>query len=457
MGISLDGLASGLNTTDLIASLMKLEAIPQNLLKNKSTITSSTVTVLQALNQRIAALAELATKAAKPDALDLHTASSSSTSVTVTTDKGSAAGSIEFVVNKLAQAQSGVTAPMKEWSTPSAVTIVMDDGTTKELTPESASLDDVVSAINSSDSGVKAMKVASGVDGSGDPLYRLQLRSAATGSDSGFTVYQGTAADVTGGTAVDVLATLGSAVITTAQDAEITLWAGTSAEQKVTSKSNTFTDLLPGVAVTVSKESPDAVTLTIARDTAAATKVAQDLVASLTEIFTFIDSRSKVTIGTEGATSAGIFTGDSTVRSAKQGLLSAITMPVNGHSPSEIGINITRNGTIEFDATKFAAALAAEPGKVESALAALSGRVADAATMQSDKYDGVLTAKITGQESLVKNFDTQVASWDLRLAKRKSTLERTYSALEVAMSKMNAQSSWLSSQISSMPTINSKK
>ena len=36
MGISLDGLASGLDTTALISSIMQVEAIPQTLLKNKS-------------------------------------------------------------------------------------------------------------------------------------------------------------------------------------------------------------------------------------------------------------------------------------------------------------------------------------------------------------------------------------------------------------------------------------
>ena len=49
----------------------------------------------------------------------------------------------------------------------------------------------------------------------------------------------------------------------------VTLWAGTSAEQVVTSSTNTFADLLPGVSVTVTAASPDPVTLTVARDGAA--------------------------------------------------------------------------------------------------------------------------------------------------------------------------------------------
>ncbi len=72
MGISLDGLASGLDTTALISSLMQSEALPQTLLKNKSYDIQSMVSALQGLNGKVAALATQATAAAKPGALDLY-------------------------------------------------------------------------------------------------------------------------------------------------------------------------------------------------------------------------------------------------------------------------------------------------------------------------------------------------------------------------------------------------
>lgn len=39
--LAIDGLVSGLKTTDLINSLMSVEGVPQTLLKNKLTITTS--------------------------------------------------------------------------------------------------------------------------------------------------------------------------------------------------------------------------------------------------------------------------------------------------------------------------------------------------------------------------------------------------------------------------------
>ncbi len=44
----------------------------------------------------------------------------------------------------------------------------------------------------------------------------------------------------------------GAAVIAAGTDAQLRLWAGTAAEQVITSSGNTFTDLFEGVDVTVS-------------------------------------------------------------------------------------------------------------------------------------------------------------------------------------------------------------
>src|SRR5690606_31089587 len=113
------------------------------------------------------------------------------------------------------------------------------------ITAASASLDDVVKAINASEAGVTALKVAAGTNGGGDPQYRLQLTSRATGDESAFTL-QGTG--------------IASTEITAAQDAEIKLWAGTPAEQSITSATNSFENILPGVNVTAKTVSTDAIT-----------------------------------------------------------------------------------------------------------------------------------------------------------------------------------------------------
>jgi len=61
MAMSVDGLVSGLSTTDMVNQLMQVEALPQTALKNKVTAQNKAVTAYQDINTKLAAL----TKAAK--------------------------------------------------------------------------------------------------------------------------------------------------------------------------------------------------------------------------------------------------------------------------------------------------------------------------------------------------------------------------------------------------------
>lgn len=456
MGLAIDGLISGLKTTDLIDQLMQAEAIPQTLLKNKVSDSTSYITAMQALNTKVAALADAATKASKPAGTDLHTATSSSTAVTVTAGVGAVDGTIDFTVDKVAQSQVIVTGPLTQWpDEPPVLTFVAADGTTKQVTAASSSLADVAAAINKAGVGVSATRVAAGLDPvSGAQTYRLQLSSTATGSTGAFTAYRGTPADVTAGTATNLLTEPGAAQVRAAQDAQLTLWSGTGAAQAVTSTTNSFADVLPGVSITVSAASTTPVTLTVARDDKSITDVANTLVSSLNDIFGYISSKQAVSTTTDAAggtvVTAGAFTGDSTVRDANQKLLSAASAPVDGVSPSKYGISITRDGTLTFDKDVFGAALAADPEKVKAVVQTIAGRVADAATAASDKYDGTITTKIAGEQKTVKGLNDQITDWDSRLADRRSTLEKTYANLEVQLQQLQSQSSWLTGQLASL-------
>ena len=112
--LAIDGLVTGLNTTDLINQLMAVEAAPQALLKAKASNTQSLVSAFQSLNTSVASLASLAKKTALPASVDLFTASSSSSSVVVAAGPGAAAGRIDLSVTSVAKPQVSVTAAMPE-------------------------------------------------------------------------------------------------------------------------------------------------------------------------------------------------------------------------------------------------------------------------------------------------------------------------------------------------------
>jgi flagellar hook-associated protein 2 len=464
-GLGIDGLVSGLNTTSLINSLMTAEAQPQTTLKSKVTDTQTTITALQGLNGQVASLATLATTAKAPTALQLFTTSSSATNATSTATAQASAGSFDITVGQVALAKVGVSAAMTSWpsagsSTSPSLTIVGSTGTAVDITPASSSIDDVVAAVNSSTAGVKALKVASGTDASGAQQYRIQFSSTTSGKTGDFQVYSGTSADVSSGAATNILTATGAAVIKPAQDASVILYAGTAAEQTITSSTNTFTDLLPGVNVTVSAASTTPTTITVAQDTAGASSVASGLVDALNGVLALIATKSAVVNSTNSAgnnvVSGGPFTGDSAVRGVNDALVSAASMPVNGRSPSEIGISITKDGTFTFDSSKFATALATDPAGTQAMLSGLAGRVSDAATTASDKYTGQLTSVINGQQSIVTDLNKQVDEWTLRLSDRRTALEKQYATLETQLSALNSQSSSLSTSIAGLPAVYTK-
>lgn len=457
MAMGIDGLASGLDTTAIINALMGAAAIPQTQMKTKVASGTYLLNAMQALNAKFAALSKQAAALAKPDGLAKYQALSTSTAITATLTAGAQPVSLDLQVTQLAKAHSMVTAPLQQWPTsPAVLTFVKADGTKTEITAESGSLDDVAYTINKSDAGVSAVKIAAGSDSDGNTLYRLQLTATRTGAANTFQIHQGSAAEVEAGTAPQLAGT--TVVGGGGQDAKVTMWAGSPAEQTVSSASNTFTNLAPGLAVTVNELSTAPVSVIVSRDAKQVTDAAAELVANVNIILGSIFTQSAVSGGgAGGAVTGGLFTSNSTTSAAKDRLFNAVVGPVNGQSPATIGINSTKNADFTFDTDAFAAAYAKDPAAVEGMLQTIAGRVADAAKAVSDPYEGSLSQRVKGQQTTINDLNDQILKWDDRLAQRRSSLIAVYSNLEVQLGRMQAQQDWLTSQISAFDAGSSKK
>ncbi|NTW42515.1 MAG: flagellar filament capping protein FliD, partial [Cellulomonadaceae bacterium] len=351
MASAIDGLISGLDTTALITSLMQVEAAPQTLLKAKVTKTDALVTALQALNSKVSSLSTSALAAAKPESWQAVAAKSSSTAVTATASAGAQPSSLTFSVDTLASAQTSVSASVTDLagffggSTPTSTTIVSGSGADAKLTTiDLASVTDLAgfaSAINAAGAGVSATVVKISATES-----RLQLTGAATGAAGAFDLYAGTvtSTDLETVPAPVAVVARGSAM-TAAADARITLWpgSGVGTEQTVTSSTNSFEGVVTGLSFTVSaKTAADApATVTVKRDDAAIKAIASGLVVNITTVLAEIASRTKSTsTTTDGRTvvTGGVLSGDSSVRMMQSSLISAASAPVNGVSPSTLGI-----------------------------------------------------------------------------------------------------------------------
>ncbi len=94
------------------------------------------------------------------------------------------------------------------------------------------------------------------------------------------------------------------------------------------------------------------------------------------------------------------------------------------------------------------AATATTPAVVaQPAADGLGLRLQELAKRATHGTTGTLTLLAQGRETLVNDFKSRIADWDLRLATRRETLTRQFTAMETALSSLKNQSTWLAGQL----------
>jgi flagellar hook-associated protein 2 len=440
MTASIGGLASGLDTASIISQLMQLEASQQTQLKSRVATRTSAKTTMQAINAKLAALTTAAQDLAKSRNWSPLAASSSYDKVTVTTGTGAVPTQLDLTVGSLAQSHRltfATTAAFTDVVVSGGTTVTLDklDGTGPvTIDTGDGTLGGLVNAINAAGAGVRASTVR--LD---DGTQRLMVESVATGAAGDFTLTSG-----------DGSALLGGAAVRAGQDASITVGADT-----IHSSTNTFTDLMPGISVTLGSGAVagTAVTIGATTDATAMSAKVKTLVDSLNAVLTDIDAATKAGIG--GA-KAGVLAGDSTMRGVRDSLLAALYSTTGG-TLADAGVQLDRYGKVTFDEEAFKTAYAADPAAVaakfvDGATPGYMARLGAAASAASNAGTGSITQALQGVDNVIKDLNNRIEAWDTRLELRRTALTRQFSALETALSRMHSQSSWLAGQISSLPT-----
>jgi flagellar hook-associated protein 2 len=438
---SISGLASGMDTASIISQLMQLEAIPQSRLKTQITTHQTALTKLQDLNTKIAALATKAGDLAKATGWSPVSATSSYDKVSVTTTTGAQPTSLSFTVlgtakaHVVSSANSNNLTDVVVTGSPKDVRLTVG-GVQKTISTGGGTLQELVDAVNNANAGVRASTIKLT-----DGTYRLRVEATTTGAASAFTLTRSNGATLMGG----------MNTVTTGADASIKVGNDT-----IKSPTNTFTNLLPGVSITLGVDAVanTAVTTTLATDSKTLVDSVKGLVESLNAVLTDLDAATATASGT---TKAGAMAGDSRLRDVRDRLVNTLYSSV-GAGLSDVGIQLDRSGKFVFDENKFKTAYAADPVATAAKFTAattntgFADRLATAAKRASDSVDGTVTLAISGRKSTIDQLEDSVAAWDTRLELRQSMLTRQFTALETALGQMNSQSSWLAGQISSLPT-----
>jgi len=429
---AVDGLVSGLKTTEVVGQLMQLERIPQQRLQATLSNQTNSVTAYQSIATRLKAVETAITALSTPVSWGARSVAVTGTSLTATAAAGAVAGHNTIEVRALASAATWTAAaPAGLDSTvigavPRTLSIRNSKGEAVTVTPTTGSMRDVMDAINKvPDSGLVAVAVKVGTD-----AYRLQVRATTTGST-------GQSGYVSGLDAVPV---------------EV---LGTDAQYAVngmlgTSPTNTVADLLPGVTVTFAQLGTS--TVGVASDVS---KTSDAVKAMVDEVNKVLDEVAKYTLAGASGGARGVLAGDAGARRIASNLLSAVSDALESGVAAQVGIQTTKQGRLTFDAEKFTAAYAANPAAARSLIAPTEGvgiasRLKAAVKAATDPVDGDITNSIQGRERVVRDLKTQIESWDRRLDIRQSALNRQFAGLEVALGRIQSQGSWLSAQLASM-------
>ncbi|MGY1805718.1 flagellar filament capping protein FliD [Blastococcus sp. SYSU D00922] len=450
------GLISGMDTGTLISQLIQAEAGPQTALRTRLKASETAASAYRTVNTTFLAVTAAAEAAMKPGAWNPTKATSSNGTVSFTATAGAASNSLTFTVKQLATSHAVMNrnSTPGTWTSPTSsygateITVSDEKGVaspTKITVGGTGTLADAAAAINASSHGLSAsvVQISSGE-------AALRVVSKETGLASKFSL-SGAGAVTTNVDAADAVIVLGT--------------PGATGAVEVSSATNTFDSVMPGGTFTVSKKDETA-TLSIASDPDAVAATVQSLINAVNAA---AKNARDYTSNAPGSTAT--LKGDYAVSSLGSRLLDNVTAALGANgSPAKIGIQLAKDGkSVVFDKTVFLAALKDDPAKVQTmvlgtpattdadgklvpAVDGLAGRLLTVSKGASDSATGSLVALANGQDGLKKGYQEQIDAWDLRLAKRKETLTRQFTAMETALSSLRNQSTWLASQINSLPS-----
>lgn len=453
---SIDGLASGLNTSSIISQLMQLERRGQVRLQNQQKVTETAISALQALNSKFLSLSSAAKTFSSGGTSNgwnmMSVTSTDATRATATTTAGAAAGEVTFTIKQLASAEtwktSGTVAALTDVVVAAGTTLTLTkDGVAKSIDTGDGTLGTLMEAIKAAGAGVTAtaVQVSPGA-------YALQLSSTTTG-DTAISLTDAAGADPFAGLPLGSLGLVNDGKNALLQ---VGVAADGSGGYEVIRKTNTVSDLLTGTTITLLKQ--DSATPVTVRTASDAEAVA-DGVAKLVDALNATLAEMTRTGSYDSATKrSGPLYGDGAVRSLRSSLMSAATGSSDS-SPGLVGVSVQRDGTVKFDRAKFLEALAKDPAGVQSTLgeAGLAGRlvtVADTATRAQGAVGGtgLLTGAISNRQRSITSLKSDIASWDRKLELREQRLTAQFTALEKALGAAQSQGQWLAGQLANLPS-----
>jgi flagellar hook-associated protein 2 len=438
---------SGFNNIDfnqVLNALMQQASGPLTALQDRQKALKSQISSFDALGGNVSSLRSAADALSSLSSVSTLAGLSSDNAVSVSASSDAVAGHYDVVVQELARAQ--VTASTS--TAPDATTTVVASGGSLSIggvavaVTGDVTLQGLAATINATEGiGVTAAVIRTGANS-----HRLALTALETGTGAAFTVTNA----LTGGTGISFGDEDGNGVsgdsaadnAVAASDAAILL-----NNIPVTSASNAFEEVVPGVTLTVSaKDAGKVISVDVTPDTTLLSVKVQEFIDSYNKVLEFLNAQ-RVSAGSGDAASIGR---DPVLRQLRNALRSEL-LAAHGTEVvtklAEVGVEFTSKGTIALNRAVFDEAVASMGDEVRSLFAGPGG-VFPAVETLLDEYSngaGLFSGAKERLNRQIASMDAQIISMQSRLALQRAALQREFSEADAAMSRLNSQSGSLAS------------
>lgn len=435
--IAFSGLASGLDTSSIISSLVAAAEASEAPYQTQQSTLSDQQTAVQAISSSLSTLGTFAQSLELPSTSQLMAATASDSHLSVAVSGDAAAATHDMRVDQLATAQTVTSSTFSSDSAGVAGTgsVQISTGTGSSATTATVSwgstdtLDSIAAKINSANAGVNASVLYDGTN------YRLVVTSTQTGTANAATFTES-------GNALGL--SNPSNVTIAAQDAKLSIDG-----VEVTRSSNVIDDALPGMTITLNSAQaatdPDT-TVNVATDTNGVTSLLQSLVSNYNQVSGAL--AVQMTYNANATAQAPLF-GDMTMRELQSSMEDIASQDFGGTNLTDLGITIDSDGNMTLDTDTLDAALSANPNVVSNLFT--SQGFGTALYNMTDEYtdpeNGILTAKeqsITDQNSDLTDEINQIQS---NATAMQTTLQDEFNTLETTMSQLQSEGNYVTKML----------
>ena len=235
--------------------------------------------------------------------------------------------------------------------------------------------------------------------------------------------------------------------------------------------SNQITDIISGTTISLQGESAATRSFSVERDTAPVETAIRNLVSVYNDVQTIFDTLKTPTDNSEEEL-AGALSGDSTFRSIRDDVRDMVTQISTTPSGdinyfSDLGVSITRSGTLTIDESVLATALSTKFSDVVSALSADTedqtefgvasrGLAGDASKTITDliSSSGSIRTVTDNAEAKSAQYAIDLEDLDSRMAAIRARYVSQFASMESLVDQMNSTREYLKTQLENLPFTN---